>query len=129
MYLGLDWGKKKIGLATGSDETKMASPFLILENKRNTIFEKLKEIIAEENIDSIVIGKAYTLSGQENDSEEYTKFVERLEKLNIPIETEDERMSTKLANVLERDFGKVKKDQDDDLAATAILQTYLDKLP
>lgn len=127
-YLGIDFGKKKIGLATGSSETKIASPFLILENKKGW-FGLLKDIINEEDIDEIVIGKALSLDGRENDSEEYVKFTKQIEKFDLPIQVEDERMSTKLANVLERDFGKTKKDHDDDIAAAAILQTYLDKLP
>ena len=128
-YLGIDWGAWKIGLATGSDETRVASPFYIMIGKKdNQAIAEIKRVIEEEDIDVLVVGKPLSLSGRENDSVKYTKFVTLLKTIDIKIDFQDERMSTKHANVLERDFGKVKHDRDDDIAATVILQTYIDRV-
>ena len=128
-YLGIDWGIKKIGLATGSDETKLASPFGILKiDKYEESLKELKTVVDNEKVDVCVLGNPLDLRSNENQSDLYKKFVMDLKNLDLTVELEDERMTTKLANNLERDFGKTKRDQDDDLAATVILQTYLDKL-
>jgi putative holliday junction resolvase len=128
-YLGIDWGIKKIGLATGSDSTKLASPFKILNIKKyDEAMQELETIIKEEDIDVCVVGNPLDLRSNENQSDLLKKFIADLVNLDLEVVLEDERMSTKLANKLERDFGRKKRDQDDDLAATVILQTYLDKL-
>jgi putative holliday junction resolvase len=128
-YLGIDWGIKKIGLATGSDQTKLASPFKILKiEKYDESIAELAKIIQEEDIDICVVGDPLDLKSNKNQSDLQKKFMIDLSKITDKIELEDERMSTKLANVLERDFGARGHDKDDDLAATAILQTYLDRL-
>jgi len=126
-YLGIDWGYKKIGLATGSSETRIASPFGILEVKNfNQAIAKLEKIIKENDIDFLVIGKPLELSGAEKDNQLYDNFIDKIKSLGVKMDFIDERMSTKLANVLQKDFGR-QDGRDDDLAAAAILQTYLDK--
>ncbi|MBT5338816.1 Holliday junction resolvase RuvX [Candidatus Falkowbacteria bacterium] len=125
--LGLDWGKAKIGIALGSDETKIASPILILENNGEWL-DRLKRIIVSEMIGIVVIGKPVSLKGDESMSHEFEYFVRQVKKLGKKIVFEDERLSTKLAQGLMRDFKKTKRAQDDDVAATVILQSYLDKL-
>ncbi len=126
-YLGLDWGKAKIGLAIGSDEVKIASPILILRSTggQDLIF-KLREIIEQENIEAIVVGKPVSLSGQMGESAEFDNFVAGLESLGVRVEVEDERLSTKMAQKLQR--GAEKKGDDDALAAAIILQSYFDRL-
>jgi putative holliday junction resolvase len=127
-YLGLDWGKSKIGIAMGSDETKIASPILILNYKSMAEVEKkMIDLIKLEEIETIVIGKPVSLSGHENFSEEFNEFVSLIEKLGVKVEFEDERLSTKYAASLKKQFTGYNKVGDDDIAAAAILQTYLDK--
>ena len=124
--LGIDWGKSKIGLAIGSTEVRVASPFKVL---KITDFENLiKQIIDKENVELIVLGKPVSLSGETNLSQEFNKFVLELEKLNLKIILEDERLSTRSAQTLSRDFKKTKRANDDDIAASVILQSYLDKI-
>lgn len=128
-YLGIDWGIKKIGLATGSDKTKIASPFGIVKiEKYEEALAAVEKIIKDEKIDVCVIGNPLDLKSNENQSDLLKKFLADVLELCPNVELEDERMSTKLANNLERDFGAKKFDRDDDLAATVILQSYLDKL-
>jgi putative holliday junction resolvase len=129
-YLGLDWGKSKLGIAFGSDVTKLASPIMILDFKTYTeAIEKLKELVEKEEVEVIVLGKPVSLSGKDSLSKDYNKFVALLEGLEgVKIEFEDERLSTKLAGQLNREFKGYKKVGDDDLAAAAILQTYFDRM-
>lgn len=129
-YLGLDWGKSKLGIALGSDVTKISSPIMILSfNTYAEVIEKLQEIIKTEEIETIVIGKPVSLSGEDSLSKDYNKFVELLEEIDgVDVVFEDERMTTKLAENLNREFKGYKKVGDDDLAATAILQTYFDRM-
>jgi putative holliday junction resolvase len=128
-YLGVDWGERKIGLALGSDETKIASPILILNyNKQSELEEKLKKIIEQEDIEKAVVGAPTKMSGEENIPEGLAALVGLLEKLGLEVDLEDERLSTKLASNLNREFKGYNKVGDDDLAATAILQSYFDKL-
>ena len=58
MFLGIDYGEKRIGLATGDLETKIASPFLIVENdKRESVLKKIKDICEENEIEKIIISE------------------------------------------------------------------------
>lgn len=128
-YLGLDWGKSKIGIAIGGDETKIASPIMILGYKNlSEVEKKLRELIKVEEIETIVIGKPVSLSGDENFSEQFNDFVRLIESLKVKVVLEDERLSTKYAASLKKEFKSFKKIGDDDIAAAAILQTYLDKI-
>ncbi|NQT50018.1 Holliday junction resolvase RuvX [Candidatus Kuenenbacteria bacterium] len=125
-YLGLDWGKSKIGVALGSDEMKIASPILVLHYKSlDEAVEKLQQIIKEEDIKNIIIGKPVSLSGGEQFSAEFENFVEKIKQLGITVQLEDERLSSKLAQKQQRESGQ--KGDDDALAASAILQSYFDK--
>lgn len=129
-YLGLDWGKSKLGIAFGSDITKLASPIMILSfNTYTEVMEKLQELVEKEEVEIIVLGKPVSLSGQDSLSKDYNKFVALLEGIEgVKIEFEDERLSTKLAGQLNREFKGYKKVGDDDLAAAAILQTHFDRM-
>jgi len=127
-YLGIDWGEKKIGLATGEDETKIASPFLFLRVKnRKEGVEKIKKVIVEENIDAMVIGRPNKMNGDFNISKSWQNFVDDLAVLAIPIFEEDERLTSVMAQKISFDIPKNKKN-DDLVAATIILQTYFDKI-
>lgn len=126
-YLGIDWGKSKIGFAIGSDEAKIASPFFVLRYKSlDEVKNKIKKFVEEEGIEAFVLGKPISLSGEEHLSESFEVFVQLLEGFKIKLKFEDERMSTKLAGAWQKE-GSVKKD-DDDLAAVAILQGYFDRM-
>ena len=54
-FLGLDFGKSKIGVAIADGETRIAFAFGVLKNDQE-FQAKLKEIIKRENISKIIIG-------------------------------------------------------------------------
>lgn len=124
-YLGIDWGEKRIGLAIGGDETKIASPFKIAKD-----LDEVLQTVQDEDIEVIVLGKPLSIKNYQlrikNDS--FNIFFSELKnKVKIPVEIIDERLSSKAADALIGD--KKTKVPRDMAAAMLILQNYLDKLP
>jgi len=104
-----------------------------LNNK--DFFKKLEEIINQYKPTKIVIGLPLTLSGEEGAQAKKTKnFAKKLQKYfpNIPIEFEDERFTTDIAeerlSVLLKNKKK-KKQKLDSISAIVILESYLSKNP
>lgn len=119
-YLGIDYGKSKIGLAKASDDAKVATPMRIISNDQNTI-KTLEEIIEINSIDEIVIGYPLSLSGEAGpQAREVDAFIDELKDLEKPIHKQDERFSSKSA--------VAQKGDDDASAASLILQTYVETL-
>jgi len=127
--LGLDWGKSKLGVALGDDGIKIATPFKIIKFKTyNEAIQNLEKIISEEQIGRLVIGRPRNLAGAEFVSTDFENFLTELKKLNLPISFEDERLSTKVAVKKNIERRNHRNQDDDDLAASEILQSYFDKL-
>ena len=122
-YLGVDWGQKRIGLALGDNEAKVAVPFDIVEN-----FQDILDIIKSEDIDCIILGEPTKMKGKQIAlQKEYLDFAKKLKKqVQIPVKTVDERLSSKMADSL-RGGKKVSRADRDALAAMVILQSFLDK--
>lgn len=119
-YLGVDWGEKRIGLALGDSETKIATPYKVVGN-----IDEVVEVMQDEDVDIIVIGRPTPITNLKITNKEYNKFVNELkEKISIPVKAVDERLSSKAADALEGD--KKTKAPRDAVAAMLILQTYLD---
>ncbi len=116
--LGVDYGKKRIGLAKAQSDVDVVLPFGIVGS-----IEELVGVINKEAIDKIVLGLPIGLEGGENrGTEEVKKFIKELEqKINTPIELVDERLTSKQADSM---GGETSRDEK---AAMIILQTYLDK--
>ena len=119
-YLGIDWGEKRIGLATADEETCIALPLKTVSN-----LAELLTVILDEEIDIIVMGSPKKMSGEAADNPAWLNFVAQLkEKSSKPIYFLDERLSSLAADALEGE--KKEKAERDEIAATIILQDYLD---
>lgn len=125
--LGIDYGTKRIGLALGDEEQKIALPFDVLQNKVGFI-GKLRRIIEDEKIYRLVVGIPLNMSGKDSKKTgEARKFIQLLESnFNLAVITEDERLSSKMADSLFKEY-RQKYDRDA-IAAMVILQGYLDKI-
>lgn len=136
--LAIDYGAKKIGLAKSDAEESMALPLdIIPHTSKADVLVNIKSICQENNIEKIVIGVPVSLSNGQKDfireinlenkqMKEVLEFIDWLGKnIDIPIEMEDERLSTKMASGLMK--GEMKGQDDDAVAAMLILQNYLDK--
>lgn len=126
-YLGIDYGKKRIGLALSDPEGRIGFPFAELQvfNFRLTAKE-IKKIIRQEKIVKVIIGLPRSFQGQETEqTREVSAFANKLKKeIFIPIEFENEMLTTKIAAK-----NGVKKEHLDASSAAIILQSYLDKIP
>ena len=132
--LGIDPGKKRIGLAI-SDEDKLVSTPLktILKKKFFDLIKEIKEIIEENNIKGIIVGNPLNMDGSKGSSSQSSNdFARNLSNnISIPVTMWDERLSSEGAFKLSANIGintskKIKKlDQN---AASFILQGALDYL-
>jgi len=119
-YLGIDWGEKRIGLAMADEETRLALPF-----KTVASLADLLQVIKEEEIDEIIIGSPRKMNGDAANNPAWLNFVEQLkEKSGKKLNFLDERLSSLAADALSGE--KKDKAERDEIAATLILQDYLD---
>lgn len=127
--MALDIGEKNIGIAISDKTNILAIPYLVLKND-DTFTDKICSIIKEKNINKIIAGMPYTLSGNMGQQANKTQeFITRLkEKINIDIDFIDERFSTKILknNLIYKK--KENKDKTDKYAAAIILENYLNKV-
>ncbi|MBR2246972.1 MAG: Holliday junction resolvase RuvX [Bacilli bacterium] len=133
-YLGLDLGSRTLGISISDKTGLIASSYKTINHNEeyNRLVNDVVNIVNDENIDAIVLGFPKNMNNTIGPKGELSKsFKEKLEsKLSIPIFLEDERLSTKSAtdilisgNVSRKNRKKVV----DSVAATIILQSYLDK--
>lgn len=130
--LALDLGKKRIGMAL-SDElgiTAQGLETLEREGRRDDI-ESLRRLAAEHNVGLILVGDPLHMSGDPSRQGEYTReFARELEyKTGLPVRFWDERWTSREAERTLRGSGIAhdkRKPAIDRLAATILLQSYLD---
>ena len=132
-YLGLDLGKKTLGLAI-SDRTGLIASFYksIRYENEDKLISELKDIIKREKIDILVLGLPKNMDNSEGfRAIETLEFKENLEQeIDKDIVLQDERLSTRMAeNVLiDADLSRKKRKKIiDGVSAVVILQAYLDR--
>ena len=132
VLLGLDIGEKRIGVAK-SDELNMFSHSVgyIDRGTDTELIQKIRELIETYHPQKIVVGLPIKMDGTPGIASEKIKaLVTTLkEQLTTPIDTWDERLTTKEAFRYMHDSslsGSKKKKKVDALAAQIILQSYLD---
>lgn len=118
--LGIDYGKKRIGLAWTDSDMDVILPYGVIDHGDWEL--ELITLIDEEKIDRIVIGMPYSLDGGENDNTKRVRaFWEGLRThVDVPIDFVDERFSSKQADKTPGDVSR------DEKAAMIILQSYID---
>lgn len=134
-YLGLDLGTRTLGLSISDATRTIATTYKTIrfeENDYESLLPILKKIIEENNIKKLVLGLPKNMNNTIGDRANTTmEFKQLLEKnLNIEVDVQDERLSTKEAHfyMIQADMSRKKrKEKIDSLAANIILQTYLDK--
>lgn len=124
--LGIDYGLAKVGISLAV--SPLAEPFKVIRySNLSKLFEELKNIIDEYEIESIVVGIS------ENSMESQSKeFGEKLKKeFGLEVETYDETLSSYEARQIAISGGvpqKKRHEMEDAYAATIMLQNYLDSL-
>ena len=132
MVLGVDFGKKRTGTAYMDMEIKIPFPCkLIEESNARKVKRALINIIEEKNIDTVIFGLPLSDDGKENEwCFEIRRFADFLLKsVKVEIVFIDEYGTSKDAEYILRGKKKsVKKKSNDLIAATLILENYLNYL-
>ena len=128
--LGIDYGTNRIGLAISDPLRIAANPFEVLPVDERVV-DRIVEIVADREVDHIVVGLPVHLSGREGDSAAAARQLaaDIADKVVVEVELSDERFTTKTAeesllaaNVKRADRKKV----IDKVAAAVMLQHWLD---
>lgn len=132
--LGLDVGSKTIGVAISDPLGYTAQGITTIRRVKKEIdIESVKKICVEYSVETIVIGLPKNMNGSLGESgERMLEFCETIrEATGIKVETWDERLTTVAAHkaMIEGDLSRGKRKKIvDKIAATFILQGYLDRL-
>jgi putative Holliday junction resolvase len=135
--MGLDFGSKTVGVALSDPLLITAQGLEIIrreeENKLRTTYRRIEEIIKEYDVEKIVLGLPKNMNNTEGIRVELTmEFKEALERrTGLTVEMWDERLTTVAADkaMMEAEIRREhRKDYVDMIAATLILQGYLDRL-
>jgi len=132
--LGVDYGRRRIGLAISDSDGIVASPLPIyIRRDARADIEHIARLAREKEVGTIVIGLPLNLDGSRGEmAEEVAAFAARLgTRARIPVATFDERLTTAEAErvLLQADISrKRRKKVRDSLAAVLILQGYLEHL-
>lgn len=133
--LGIDLGNRTVGMAISDAMGIIASPIgteRISEQNLDEALIAVKKIIEERGVEAIALGFPKNMNGTVGPQGEYClRFKEILEKeTGLVVTMIDERLTTRQADaiMLEADISRAKRKKNvDKLAATIILQTYLDR--
>jgi putative Holliday junction resolvase len=119
-YLGIDYGKKRIGLAWVQSGLDVVLPYGIIKGG----IDELAEFVKKEKIDKLVMGMPTGLDGNENQNTKRVRtFAENLEyKTGLKVDFVDERYTSAEADHM---GGEVSRDEK---AAMIILRNYVDSL-
>ncbi|HEY3414706.1 MAG TPA: Holliday junction resolvase RuvX [Armatimonadota bacterium] len=129
-YIGLDVGDRRIGVAVSHLGT-MALPLEVITRDGREL-NRIADLARDLDAAAIIAGMPYSLDGTlKPQAEKVQAFLEDLAKrVDTPIETIDERLTTAQANrmLISADRkSKERKQVVDKVAATLILQAYLDR--
>ena len=133
-YLGLDLGSHTLGVSISDKGGVLANSLNTIRHEEDYPFliQKVCELVSTYEVDAIVLGFPKNMNNTIGPKGELSlHFKEELEKkLSIPIFLQDERLTTKSAHdvlIMGNMSRKKRKKVVDSVAATIILQSYLDK--
>lgn len=131
--LGVDLGGRRIGVAVGDSDGRVATPLTVLNRSGDQTADHraLAELVSEWEVQLVVVGMPYSLNGTEGPAaESVAKEVAGLSAvLTVPIETYDERLTTVTAerSLAEQGLaGRERRSLVDKVAAAVILQAWMD---
>ena len=126
--VALDYGSVRTGVAVSDPTGTLARPVAVVERVRTKAgLERLVELIRAEHAERVVVGLPLTLRGERGEqARETERFVESLQAaLDVPVESFDERFTTKLARETGRGRAKRPPVPEDAVAAAHLLASYL----
>ena len=119
--LALDHGTARIGCAISDPSGTLATPLPVIEPPAPS---EVVELVSKHEVERVVVGLPLHLSGEEGSQAALARtFCAELEKvLDVPVETYDERLTTRMAEASRREGAVAAPDS---LAAAHLLQAYL----
>ena len=132
--LGIDPGKKNIGLAICDENKKVATPLKVLQkNKFEVLIKEINKIIKDNHIKGIIVGNPINMDGTSGkSSQSASDFAINLSKnIKIPIAMWDERLSSEGSFKITKELGTNVTNRINKLdknAAAFILQGAIDYL-
>lgn len=131
--MSIDYGDARTGIAFCDINETLAYPHTVIqENYQPKLIVKIADIVSSEKPEKIIIGLPKNMNGTYGyRCDECRALGDKLSELiDLPIEYQDERLTTVMAhNVLSANNvkGKKRKENVDAVSAVMILQSYLDK--
>lgn len=132
IILGVDLGKARTGVSVCDKSEMLASPVeVVKEHNRERLLQRVAALAAERKAELIVVGLPRNMDGSEGESAQNAReFGGQIAELSgLPVEFSDERGTTVTAHGFLNETntrGKKRKETVDAVAATIILQNYLD---
>ena len=119
--LALDHGTARIGCAISDPSGTLATPLPVIEPP---VARAVADLVDKHEVEVVVVGLPLHLSGEEGSQAALARsFCTELEAmLDIPVETYDERLTTRMAEASKREGAAAAPDS---LAAAHLLQAYL----
>jgi len=131
--MAIDYGAVRTGIALSDTLGMLASPVCVItEENQKKLVQKICELAKEKNASLLILGLPKNMDGSEGESAQKCRsLAERLcQKSGLEVKLIDERNTTKSAALCLNDTntrGAKRKSVIDAVAATIILQSYLDK--
>jgi putative pre-16S rRNA nuclease len=119
--LALDHGTVRIGCALSDPSGTLATPLPVIEPPEA---RAVAELVEEHGVERVVVGLPLHLSGEEGSQAGLARSFARelVAMLSVPVETYDERLTTKMADASRRDGAGAARDS---IAAAHLLESYL----
>mgnify|MGYP005838769289 CR=1 FL=1 len=130
--LAIDVGERRIGIALSDVLGWLATPLTVLKCKNIEVgLTAIEELVRMHQVEQVIVGYPRSLNGTVGpQARRVDRFVAKLRaRLQVPVILWDERLSTAQAERLIHETGRsVPRERIDALAATVILQSYLDAM-
>ena len=131
--IGLDHGSRRIGIAVGDEETRLAFARPALQRTRLTAdLEAIRSLARDEQAAVVVMGLPRNMDGSEGPQAQAARaFGQRLASEGLHVEFQDERLTSWEAGeqIGPRRGRERRSGELDSAAARLILQEYLDAHP
>ncbi len=104
--LGIDYGRKKIGLAIGDTDLRLAEPLKVIKfEDLETLIEQLGQVVQKEKVEQVVMGVSEGEMAKE--TREFGGLLQK--KLEVPVKYQDETLTTHEAQRLSIESGIKRK--------------------
>jgi putative Holliday junction resolvase len=119
--LALDYGTARCGCAISDPTGTLVRPLAAVEPPDPAA---VADLVSAESAERVIVGLPITLGGEEGEQAELSRAfaAELADLIDVPVETYDERLTTRMAERSAREGARADRDS---LAAAHLLESYL----